>query len=338
MDLGKILIELSNSVGVSGEEDSAAQIALDYLKQYNGNAYIKNGNVIANFGNREEGKPHILIDAHIDQIGLIVSYITDDGFIKVGNVGGIDRRLVFAQEVVIHGKEPVIGIISSIPPHLSSSDEKKVPEISDILIDTGYTKEELSELISLGDKISFKNSAKKMLNDRYSGVAFDDRSGVLAILRVLDILKNDVKLPSFTVLFSTQEELGTRGSMIAGYDINPDISIAVDVSFALTADDCESKCGKLNDGPMIGISPSLSREVSNDFIEIAKCKNIPYQIEVMGGLTSTNADSFAVSRGGSKAVTISIPLKYMHTPVEVVALSDIENTAILIAEYIRRFI
>ncbi|NLK71285.1 MAG: M42 family metallopeptidase [Clostridiales bacterium] len=339
MDIKEILFKLADISGVSGNEDRASELAMEYLKKYSSDVKIKNRNVIANIGERSNDKPHVLLDAHIDQIGMICTYITDDGFIKVGNVGGLDRRLLMAQRVIIHGKRDITGIIVSTPPHLVSSDEKKaskVPEIEDICIDTGYTKAELEEIVSLGDSITFATECKELIGGRVTGKSLDDRCGVVAILCALEQLQGEELPCSLSVVFSAQEEVGERGAKIAAYEINPDIAIAVDVSFAYTADDIEYKCGKMGEGAMIGISPSLSRIISEKLIETAKMYNIPYQIEVMSGLTSTNADQFSVTRCGVKACTVSIPLKYMHTPVEVMQISDIENTARLIAEFIRR--
>ncbi len=337
MDLKNIIFTLANADGVSGNERNVCDKAVEMLKNYTDDCYIKNNCVIANIGERCENKPHILIDAHIDQIGMICSYITDDGFIKVSNLGGLDRRILQAQQVLIHGKETVKGIICSTPPHLSDGDEK-VPEMTDISIDTGFSKAELEKIVSLGDTISFSPQCRELLNGRISGKSLDDRVGVASIIYMLELLKDELKNLncSFTVLFSSQEELGERGAMTACYEINPDYAIAVDVSFALTADDSEEKCGKMGKGCMIGIAPTLDKEFSDTLINIAKEKEIPYQIEVMNGQTGTNADRFSVSRAGVKTVTCSIPLKYMHTPVEEIQLSDVENTAELLAEYLRR--
>lgn len=336
MDTKELLFKFANISGVSGDEDRASELALEYLEKYSNDVQIKNGNVIANIGKRTEDKLHVMLDAHIDQIGMICTYITDDGFVKVGNVGGLDRRLLMGQRVTIHGKRNITGIIASTPPHLASGDDKKVPKMEDICIDTGYKKVELEEIISLGDSITFATECKELVGGRITGKAFDDRCGVVAIICALEQLKGEDLPCSLSVVFSAQEEVGERGAKIAAYEINPDIAIAVDVSFAYTADDVEYKCGKMGEGAMIGISPSLSRNISEKLIVAATTSNIPYQIEVMSGLTSTNADQFSVNRCGAKACTVSIPLKYMHTPVEVIQISDVEDTGRLIAEFIRR--
>lgn len=333
MELEQTIMSLADTSGVSGDEKAAAELALSYLKEYTDDCFIKNNNVVGRLG-QKGGKPRVLIDAHIDRIGMVVTYITEDGFLKVSNCGGIDRRLLFAQQVTVLGKQPVAGIICSMPPHLEK-DESTVPEMEDICIDIGMTKAQAEQVVSLGDKIVFTAHCQKMQEDKITGAALDDRSGVGAILRALELVKNDDLECEVTVLFSAQEEVGERGAKIAAYEIDPDIAIAVDVSFALTADDKEEKCGKMGKGCMIGFSPVLDRELSEKMKELAEKNSLPYQIEVMAGETGTNADRFSVNNSGAKAVTLSIPLKYMHTPVEVISLSDVESTAQLIAAYLR---
>lgn len=334
IDIKKVIMELSAAFGVSGEENCAADKAMEYLKKYSRSVEKKNGNVIAHFGERKEGVPHVLIDAHIDQIGLIVTNICESGFLNISNVGGVDRRLLPAQEVTIHGKKNITGIICSTPPHLSVGDDK-VSEIGDFYIDTGLSFEEVSAIVSQGDKITFNQKPYELINNRITGPALDDRCGVAAVIFALENL-SDYNC-SFSVVFSTQEELGERGAMIAAFEINPDIAIAVDVSFAYCCGDKEYECGKMGEGPMIGVSPSLSGEISDKLMEICKKENIPFQKEVMNGLTSTNADRFSVNRCGCKACTVSIPLKYMHTPSEIIQIDDVENTGRLIATYLRSF-
>lgn len=333
MDLEKTIMSLADRDGVSGDEKAAAELALSFLKEYTDDCFIKNNNVVGRFG-KKGGKPRVLIDAHIDRIGMVVTYITEDGFLKVSNCGGLDRRLLFAQQVTVLGKKLVTGIICSMPPHLEK-DESKVPEMEDICIDIGMTKAQAEQVVSLGDKIVFAAHCQKMQGDMITGAALDDRSGVGAVLRALELVKNDNLECEVTVLFSAQEEVGERGAKIAAFEIDPDIAIAVDVSFALTADDKEEKCGKMGKGCMIGFSPVLDRELSEKMKTVAEKISLPYQVEVMSGETGTNADRFSVNNSGAKAVTLSIPLKYMHTPVEVISLADVENTAQLIAAYLR---
>lgn len=334
MDIKNTVVMLSEAAGASGDESMAAELALDMLKKYCPDAEIKNGNVIGKFGEFNESLPSLVLDAHIDQIGMIVTYITDEGFVKIGNLGGIDRRLLPAQQVVIHGKRDIKGVICSVPPHLSSG-KNEVISFSDAAVDTGMTKSELEEIISYGDTITFDVKCRNLIGSRITGGALDDRCGVASILYALELLKDQKIAYNVTVIFSAQEELGERGAAIGAFEINPDIAIAVDVSFAFAKGENEQKCGYLGKGPMIGISPSLSKEISHKLIDTAKNSKIPYQLEVMNGLTSTNADRYSVNREGAESCTVSIPLRNMHTPVEVIDISDVEFTGKLLAEFIK---
>lgn len=335
MDVKEILSKLSMADGVSGDEKNAAETALEMLRKYTDNCFIKNGNVYGIFGDNSRYENRIMIDAHIDQVGLIVTDITENGFVRFSNVGGIDRRLLPAQRVTIHGSRNIPGTVCSIPPHLSGGEKGKASKIEDMLIDIGMDHAKAAELLAPGDRISFSTQFKELLNNEVTGRALDDRCGVAAVLYALELLK-DVKLDGgLTVVFSTQEELGERGAKIAAYDVNPAIALAVDVSFAYTSGECEYKCGKLGKGPMIGVSPSLSKTLSGEIVRICKENDIPYQIEVMNGLTSTNADQFSVNKSGCMAGTISIPLKYMHTPSEVIKIEDVENTGRLLAAMLK---
>ena len=334
MDIKKTVIALAEAAGASGSEKCAAELALSMLREYCPDAEIINGNVIGRFGAHKEGLPLLALDAHIDQIGFIVTYITEEGFVKVGNIGGIDRRLLPAQPVVIHGKRDIKGVICSVPPHLTNGGSE-VLEIDDVAIDTGMTKAELDELVSAGDSITFDVTCRDLIGSRITGGAFDDRCGVASILYALELLKDKKTAYNVAVVFSTQEEVGERGAKTGAFEVNPDIALAVDVSFAYAIGEDESKCGYLGKGSMIGVSPSLSREISDGLFAAAKKADIPYQTEVMSGLTSTNADRYSVNRCGAKACTVSIPLRNMHTPVEVIDLADVELTAKLLAEFIK---
>ncbi len=336
MNIKDTLLALTSVDGVSGAEEKATEVASRYLTQYCDTVKVKNGNVIGKLGDFSKGK-HILLDAHIDQIGFIVTYITDDGFLKISNIGGIDRRLLLAQEVIVYGKEVLKGVIVSTPPHLET-DGAKIPEITDICIDIGMSKQSAERVVSLGDRVAFGTQFSELLGDRVTAKSLDDRAGVATILYALECLKNDAINCEITVLFSTQEEVGERGAKISAFDIDADTSIVVDVSFGYTEGSVEYKCGKLGKGPMIGYSPALDHKMSRELTAIAKECEIPYQLEIMGSDdTGTNADVISSTRCGVVTGMISIPLKYMHTPVEVISLSDIENSGKLIAEYVRRY-
>ena len=332
MELKKDLFALAEAYGAAGSESPAAETACAMLRDFCPDAHIISGNVIGTFGEKREGLPLLVLDAHIDQIGFVVTSITDEGFVKFDQLGGIDRRIIAAQPVIIHGRRDVQGVICSVPPHLSGGNE--IPKYEDTAIDTGMSHNELAEIISEGDSITFDVKCRSLLGERVTGGALDDRCGAAAILYALELAKGKKLCYNVTVVFSCQEEVGERGAKIGAYQLDPDIAIAVDVSFAMAKGENERKCGKLGEGPMIGVSPSLSREITDGLVAAAQSREIPYQLEVMNGTTGTNADRYSVNRGGCKACTVSIPLRNMHTPVEVIDLTDVRQTAELIAAYI----
>ncbi len=326
----ELLKELTQTVGVSGCEENIAALLKKKLSLYGDVTVDSMNNVFCTFG---EGY-HFLLDAHLDEIGLIVTDITDDGFIKFSNCGGIDARPLPAMEVSVWGREEVKGVISTLPPHLqSASDEKKIPKLSELAIDTGLTKDKLEKLVALGDRITFKCNFTPLLNGLVSASCLDDRSGVAAILMCLDELKNlGCKV---TVMFSSQEEVGTRGAKVGPYAKSVDEAISVDVSFAFTPGCDKSECGELSKGAMIGFSPILDKEISRKLVDAAEKNSIPYQCEIMSGRTGTNADVISISEKGIKTALISIPEKYMHQRVEVVDTADVESVSRLICAYIK---
>lgn len=325
-----LLKVLTSASAVSGDEKSIVNILKDYLTPYGDVNVDLMNNITCTFG---EGY-HFLLDAHIDEIGFIVTDITDKGFIKFKNVGEIDARLLPAAEVIVWGKEQVRGIISAIPPHLQSNDdEKKIPQIKDMVIDTGFEKAELENIVSLGDRVSFKKNFVPLMNTLVSSPSLDDRAGVASVLLALDELK---KLPcKITVLFSSQEEVGLRGAKSGVFDKNPDEAISVDVSFAHTPFCDKADCGEISKGGMIGFSPILDSPISKKLVETAEKNNIPFQREIMAGRTGTNADIISISERGIKTALISVAEKYMHQSVEVVDTKDIENISKLIIAYIK---
>ncbi len=335
MNTTEMLIKFSNTSGVSGLENVAMEYGVELLSPYGKVDTTHLGNVICTVKEPVEGKPHIMLVAHIDEIGMIVTQITDSGFIKVSNVGGLDRSALLSAPVVIHGKKNINGIICSTPPHLQSGDVKKLPTMEDIYIDTGYSKEELSEIVALGDRITMKSTAKEMLGGLVTGKAMDDRAGCVSLVKALEYLQGQEYDCGLTVVFSGMEEVGAQGAQTATYIVKPTHAIAVDVSFAHTPDAKPEKCGKLYGGAMIGIAPILDYTMSQKLEELAKEKEIPYQMEIMNGRTGTDADKVAITGTGVKTALLSIPLRYMHTAIETLAVTDVEAVGKLMCEYIK---
>jgi len=335
MTLEEKLRLLCEATGVTGDEGAASEVAADLLREYTDKVTITPDNSVhAIVYEAGEDKPTLLFDAHIDEIGMIVTHIDDDGFVRVGSVGGMDRRLLLAQEVVLHGTEEIPGVVLTRAPHLQSPEEHdKVPEVKDIIIDTGIPGDELKEILCLGDRATLKSRFVRLQGDHVSSKAMDDRSCAVCIFAALDELKGKELPVNLAVSFTSQEEITGTGATNTAYTLHPDVAIAVDVTNAMTPDSDKLKCSELGKGAAIGIAPALDRKIWKKLIALAKEHDIPYQHEVMGGHTATNADLIVTVRGGVRTGLISLPLRYMHTPIEVARLCDIEAIGKLLAAY-----
>ena len=333
-ELKELIFRLCAAPGTPGDEDAAAKITAQELSKYAEVKIDQMGNVVAQMG-KPDAKNHIMLDAHIDQIGLIVTNIDENGFIRIDRCGGVDRRVLPGSPVTIYGKELMTGIVCCTPPHLSDGSEDKVVAIDKMVIDAGLTKAEADELIQPGDRILLNATPKSLIGNRITAAGLDDRAGVASLIRCAQLLAKTELSCKLTILCSSREEVGGQGAVTGAYAVNPTQALVVDVSFAQQPGVAPEKCGKLGGGPMIGIAPPLNRPMADKLIAIAKQKNMPYKLDIMGSSTGTNSDEIAMTRAGVQAVLISISLRYMHTPVEVIDLTDVENTAQLMAEYIK---
>jgi endoglucanase len=281
-------------------------------------------------------RENLLIDAHIDRIGFRVTYITDEGFLKIGAVGGVDVRVLAAAEVTVAGKDgSLCGVICTKPPHLSGGDkEAKTLKVTDFTIDVGMDKASAEAAIPLGSAVYLTNSCEKLLGDRVTGAAFDNRAGAAVLLAALPDINENCKYNVY-YLFSEGEEVNERGAKTAAFGIDFDKAIIVDTSFAGGNGEDEHKAGKPGGGVMIGVSSTLDSDFSNEMIKLAESEKIPYQIEVMPEITGTNADEIGVLSGGVKTVTLSFPIRSMHTAVESLSLADLNETARLIAAFVK---
>ena len=327
----ELLLALCAAEGVTGHESAAAAVAARLLARHCEDVYIdKLGSVI---GNRPGKGPRLLLDAHLDQIGMAVTAVEEGGFLRVTPCGGMDLRVLAGQEVTVHGKEALYGVIPATPPHLAQKEDKP-PEWKDVLIDTGLARRAAEALAPAGTRVSLRTAPARLLGERLTAPALDDRTGVAAILRCLELLGGEETCP-LTIVFSVQEETGGSGAKTSGFSSNADAAIAVDVSFAMAPGLDEQRApGKLGGGVMIGVSPTLDNQMSETLRRLAEEQGIPYTIEVMGGRTGTNADTLQGVAAGIPCALLSIPLRNMHTAAEVVDLRDIEAVARLMAAYI----
>lgn len=324
----ELLKKLSDATGI-GHLTEATDIAAEELSKY---VDVQKFGSIGLIARIDKGKTRtVMIEAHIDEVGFIVTHVFDDGFVKVANVGGNDGRILSATPVVVHAAEELSAVFASNPPHLNGENEVKNAE--DALLDTGLGKK-AKDLISAGDYVTYDKRFVTLAGNRVCGKSLDDRAGVLCLIELARRLYDKELDANLVLCLSEQEELGTRGAKTAAFSINCDEAIAIDVSFADAPDVPATKCGKLSLGAMIGISPILNRKITDKLKSVAKAKEIPHQFEVMGGTTGTDADVISVARDGIPCGLLSIPLRNMHTPAEIVDTADIESVCDILTEYI----
>lgn len=325
------LNKLCCAAGCAGQ-DGIAQTAMDMLRPYVDEiCQDALGNIHAMRRADTADAPTVMLEAHLDEIGFLVTHIDDHGFIFVAPAGGVDKRVLSAQRVIIYGKQPINGVFSSVPPHLTKGEDNLLP-ITDMTIDAGLDAQTAKELIPLGSRVGFAPEFVCLGDGIVSAKSLDNRSGMAAILHCLRALKT--RSVNVAVAFCVQEELGCRGAAVAARQICPEVAIVTDVSFALTNDSNPRHCGVMNKGVMVGISPILDEELRREMIHLAEENHIPYQLEVMAEATGTNADAISTTGYGVKTALLSIPLKYMHTPIETVAVNDIAAVGELMATWI----
>ncbi|GAB6087855.1 M42 family metallopeptidase [Alkaliphilus crotonatoxidans] len=326
---------LSETAGVSGHEAEVSKLIQRAFGEFCDEVKVDSlGNVTGIKKGHSTGSK-IMLAAHMDEIGLMVKEIDEEGFVRITNIGGVDQRTLPCQEVVIHGREKVYGIIGVKPPHLTDAAERsKALKIEELMIDTGFTKEELKDRISIGDVITIERSLIALKNDRISGKALDDRAGIAALYICMKELKHLYHQATVYFTATVQEEVGTRGATTATYDIEPDIGLAIDVGFGRTPELNQYDTIELEKGPAITLGPNIHPAVFQGLKDAAKNNYINYQVEVAPGSSGTDAWPMQVSKSGVATGVLSIPLRYMHTSVETLSLSDIEKTGKLLASFV----
>ncbi|MBE6587906.1 MAG: M42 family metallopeptidase [Ruminococcaceae bacterium] len=282
----------------------------------------------------KENAPRIMIDAHFDEIGMIVTDILDGGFLSVANIGGLDRRIMPAAEVLIYGKETIYGVIVSTPPHLQApGDSKKVPKIDGIRIDTGYTKEKLSEIVEIGTPIGFYEKPVMLGEKRMASRSLDNKACcAAAYLAAAALRAEDMAADLYVTLSAREEATMADGASSSAYAILPDVAIVTDVTFATAPGVKAEESGKFGSGPVISLSAVTDRPLTDALIDMCKDSEIPYGVTVDATNTGTNATMLTLVGDGIPVAVVSVPIGSMHTYNETVDLSDIENAARLFAK------
>lgn len=338
MEIVPLLKRLSEAPGVSGYEDQVRDIVREEFGRYADEVRTDVlGNVIAvKRGSGPGPRPSIMLGAHMDEIGLIVSFL-EEGFVRFQQVGGYDDRVLLGQEVVIHGRRDLPGIIGARPPHvLPVSERDKVIPFDQLLVDPGLAPEELAELVQVGDLITMRRDLGELVGGLVSGKAMDDRASVTAVVVCLDELCRLHHRWDVYAVATVQEEVGLMGAITSAFGLRPDVALAIDVTFGKQPGVPEEHTYELGKGPTIGIGPNFHPRVQEALVSTATALEMSYHLEPAALPPGTDARAFQVSRDGIPVGLVSIPVRNMHTPVETVAIKDIERAGRLMAAMIAR--
>ena len=284
----------------------------------------------------KENAPKIMIDTHFDEVGMMVTGVHEDGFLSVVNVGGLDMRIMQAAEVTVYGDgKEIYGVVVSTPPHLTKPDEaKKLKEIGELYIDTGYSKEELEKYVHLGTPVGFRAIYRELLNGKISGKAFDCKACGACAAYAVAITPREELAGDVYVVFSNFEETGARGGASnAAYVIDPDYAMVADVTHAVMPGD-SNKEPRQGDGISLTVAPITNRKLINMLMKEAKAKEMNIQRECVTRHTGTNTMTVNLALGGVPTVDVGLPLKNMHTYNEVVSTRDAESLAKLMTIFI----
>lgn len=335
MELKEIILDLCNTPAPAGFEERAFERVSELLKPYVDEIGTDSmGNLIAVKKCGVPGAKKLMLDAHMDEIGFIVTGIDKNGFLRFDKLGGVDPRMMPARELTVLSDPPVFGVIDMMPPHALSSEEMdKAIDPKKLFIDVGFSEEQAKARIPLGTPAVFAGGCSELCENIICGKSLDDRACVAIIIKVMERLAKETLDLDVYCLMSTQEELGRRGATTGTYAIDPDYAIAIDVTHAATPDSKKGETLDMRKGAAIGVGPNMNRNITNALFAVAKDKNIPCQTEVMAGNSGTNGWAIQVSREGVSTAVVSLPIKYMHTPVETMDMIDAVSIVDLISEF-----
>jgi endoglucanase len=340
----KFFKNILETPSASGYESPLQEIVRDYVADFADDVKTDlHGNVIV--AKNPDAKFRVMFSGHCDQIGLIVTHIDEEGFLYVQPIGGWDVEVLIGQRMTVWAASgPILGVIARKPIHLLSEDERKqVPKMKDLWVDIGAAdKKEANKLVRIGDSVTVQLGYFEILNKLAVSPAMDDKTGCWVVVEALRrVCKGRKKLKcGVFAVSSVQEEIGLRGAKTAAFGIDPQIGIAVDVCHATDCPTIEKKEEgdiRLGRGPVIHRGPNMNPKVVERLIDAADGSKIPYQLAATGKATGTDANVIQVNRAGVATGLVSIPNRYMHSPVEMISLEDIDKAADLLARFVENF-
>jgi len=340
-DALRFLQDLIEAPSPSGYEQPAARVVRRRMKKIADEIRTDvHGNTICVLNPR--GKVRIMLAGHCDQIGFMVKHVTDEGFITFAAIGGFDENIVAGQRVRIHtASGPVDGVIGKKPIHLMDPEERKKPaEIKGLWIDIGATSgEEARGIVQIGDPITFDLVFRPLRNGRLAAPGFDDKMGTFVVMEAMRLLKKARIEAALYAVATVQEEIGLRGAKTSAFGIDPHVGIACDVDFASDHPTVDKKVVgdvALDKGPVIARGANINPVVFDLLVKAARSAKIPYQVSGAPRATGTDANFIQLTRAGVATGLVSVPNRYMHTPIEVISTKDLENTAKLLAAFVRK--
>ncbi len=338
---------LTEAPSPSGYEQPAAGVLRDYLRPFTDQVSTNvmgsvHGHMRGSDAERGGKRVSVLLAGHIDEIGMMVTYITDEGYIAFKPIGGVDEAVLPGMRVKVHTEEgPLLGILGRLPIHLLDEEERKsVTKTHKLFIDLGMKAERVKSTVRIGDPITFAVGFEEFGDNMIVARALDDKMGAFICAETArEVRERGGAKVDLVVAGTVQEESGLRGGITTAYEIDPTVGIALEVGHATDYPDVDKRkhgevaCGK---GPIIARGPNINPVVFKMLVEAARSSDIPHQLGGEPRGTGTDANAFQLARGGKAAGLISVPLRYMHTPVEALAISDVEAAVKLLAEFVLR--
>lgn len=285
-------------------------------------------------GSGDNPRPSILLATHMDAIGLMVAGI-DDGFLRLSAIGGIDARVLPGQLVTVHGRKDLPGVVVQPPSFLLPPEARSGPvPMTNLFVDVGLSTREVSRQVRIGDLISFASAPIEMDETTLAGHSLDNRASVAALTHCLELLQSRKHVWDVWAVATVQEEETLGGALTSAFAIGPQIAVAIDVTFAKGPGTPDDEAYPLGEGITLGWGPNIHPGIYKVFKKIADKFEIPYKLEPLPRHSGTDAMALQIAREGIPTMVISIPLRYMHTPVEIISMKDVERAGRLLAEFI----
>lgn len=323
------LERLCSCTAPSGFEGPAAAVAEELLRPLMDEVSVdRMGSVIGVRHSKTPNAPKLLLDAHLDEIGLIVTGI-EDGFLRFRSIGGVDPRMLPGRELVVLTQPPRPGLV--ICP--AGGDEGKSVPLNELFVDVGLSQEEAEQAIPVGTPMVYRGGCFPLGDEQICGKSMDDRACFVTLLRTAELLQEKELDVELYIMGSTREEVSGAGAVVGTWSVQPDFCVAVDVTHGRTPDGPAEKTFVLGGGPAIGVGPNMTRWMTERMCSKARECGIAHQLEIMSGHTGTNGWEMQISREGVATSVVSLPLKYMHSPIEVLSLTDMEQVAALLAAF-----